>query len=189
VEFSQNGFAGARVDEIARRAKVNKATLYYHIGDKEQLYSAVLHRVFKSVADQMAERIKAAKGPLQKLEQYVRTIAENLERNPLLPPIMLREMASQGKSWPDIVVMDFARIFELLSGILTLGRETGIFREVSTLAIHLSALGPLLFLNTMESKIRAHTKDGKMLPDAVSFPENIADTVVANVLNSVLKKG
>ena len=33
--FAEVGFAGARVDEIARRADVNKASLYYHIGDKK----------------------------------------------------------------------------------------------------------------------------------------------------------
>jgi len=35
--FSRDGFNGARVDEIAREAGVNKATLYYHVGDKEAL--------------------------------------------------------------------------------------------------------------------------------------------------------
>ncbi|HQN26099.1 MAG TPA: helix-turn-helix domain-containing protein [Syntrophales bacterium] len=33
--FSERGFAGTTVDEIARRAGVNKATLYYQIGDKQ----------------------------------------------------------------------------------------------------------------------------------------------------------
>jgi len=39
--FAEQGFAGARVDEIARRAGVNKATLYYQIGDKKALYAEV----------------------------------------------------------------------------------------------------------------------------------------------------
>ena len=30
LEFAERGFAGARVDRIARRARVNKAMLYYH---------------------------------------------------------------------------------------------------------------------------------------------------------------
>jgi AcrR family transcriptional regulator len=43
--FAQIGFAGARVDDIAARAGVNKAMLYYHVGDKERLYTAVLVEV------------------------------------------------------------------------------------------------------------------------------------------------
>ncbi|MBW1769410.1 MAG: helix-turn-helix transcriptional regulator [Deltaproteobacteria bacterium] len=34
--FAESGFAGARVDEIAKRAGVNKAMIYYRIGDKKR---------------------------------------------------------------------------------------------------------------------------------------------------------
>ncbi|MFN2642505.1 MAG: TetR/AcrR family transcriptional regulator [Actinomycetota bacterium] len=44
TEFSRCGFAGARVDEIAARAGVNKALLYQHYGDKEALFRLVLER-------------------------------------------------------------------------------------------------------------------------------------------------
>ncbi len=43
-EFSAYGFAGARVDSIAQRAKINKRMLYHYFGDKEALFRAVLRR-------------------------------------------------------------------------------------------------------------------------------------------------
>jgi TetR/AcrR family transcriptional regulator len=43
-EFSAKGFAGARVDAIARRASINKRMLYHYFGDKEGLFKAVLSR-------------------------------------------------------------------------------------------------------------------------------------------------
>src|SRR5271167_2470505 len=43
-EFAANGFAGARVDAIARRAAINKRMLYHYFGDKEGLFRAVLRR-------------------------------------------------------------------------------------------------------------------------------------------------
>ena len=43
-EFADKGFAGARVDAIARRANINKRMLYHYFGDKEELFKAVLHR-------------------------------------------------------------------------------------------------------------------------------------------------
>jgi AcrR family transcriptional regulator len=48
-EFAGNGFAGARVDSIARRAGINKRMLYHYFGDKEALFREVLRR-------KMAER-------------------------------------------------------------------------------------------------------------------------------------
>jgi TetR/AcrR family transcriptional regulator len=44
AEFSARGFAGARVDAIARRARVNKRMLYYCFGTKQDLYREILRR-------------------------------------------------------------------------------------------------------------------------------------------------
>jgi len=54
-EFAANGFAGARVDAIARRAAINKRMLYHYFGDKEHLFREVLHR-------KIAERQASAEG-------------------------------------------------------------------------------------------------------------------------------
>ena len=43
-EFAAKGFAGARVDAIARQAAINKRMLYHYFGDKEDLFKAVLRR-------------------------------------------------------------------------------------------------------------------------------------------------
>src|SRR5262249_39293875 len=43
-EFAAKGFAGARVDVIARRAGINKRMLYHYFGDKEDLFREVLRR-------------------------------------------------------------------------------------------------------------------------------------------------
>lgn len=43
-EFAEKGFDGARVAEIARRARVNKALLYYYFGSKETLLEALIRR-------------------------------------------------------------------------------------------------------------------------------------------------
>jgi TetR/AcrR family transcriptional regulator len=43
-EFAAKGFAGARVDTIARRASINKRMLYHYFGNKEALFQEVLRR-------------------------------------------------------------------------------------------------------------------------------------------------
>ncbi|MFF9203970.1 TetR/AcrR family transcriptional regulator [Streptomyces sp. NPDC014986] len=44
-EFETKGFAGARIDEIARRSNVNKQLIYYYFGSKRVLHSAVMEHV------------------------------------------------------------------------------------------------------------------------------------------------
>ena len=43
-EFAKGGLAGARVDQIARRAETNERMLYYYYGSKEGLFLAVLEK-------------------------------------------------------------------------------------------------------------------------------------------------
>src|SRR6267154_4641000 len=44
--FAEQGLAGARMDEIARAAKVNKALLYYYFRSKEELHRFTLGVLF-----------------------------------------------------------------------------------------------------------------------------------------------
>jgi TetR/AcrR family transcriptional regulator len=48
-EFAESGLAGARVDEIAARAGVNKQLVYHYFGDKDALYLAVLEWVYEEI--------------------------------------------------------------------------------------------------------------------------------------------
>jgi len=48
-EFANHGLAGARVDRIAAKADANKRMLYYHIGNKEDLYLAVLEGAYEKI--------------------------------------------------------------------------------------------------------------------------------------------
>jgi TetR/AcrR family transcriptional regulator len=50
-EFADCGFAGARVDAIARRSGCNKRMLYHYFGDKEEMFRAVLrHKISQRIA-------------------------------------------------------------------------------------------------------------------------------------------
>ena len=69
--FAENGYNGTHVDEIAAQAGVNKATLYYQIGDKDTLYANVIHQVLGNVAQDIADSVAKADHPEDKLKIYV----------------------------------------------------------------------------------------------------------------------
>jgi len=50
-EFAARGFAGARVERIARRARVNKRMLYHYFGNKRELYAEVFRRKLQEKAE------------------------------------------------------------------------------------------------------------------------------------------
>ena len=49
AEFAAHGLAGARVDSIAKKAGANKRMLYYHVGNKEDLYLEVLEGAYEKI--------------------------------------------------------------------------------------------------------------------------------------------
>jgi len=53
-EFVRKGFAGARVDAIARAASVNKRMLYHYFGNKEALFRAILREGIATNLDLVA---------------------------------------------------------------------------------------------------------------------------------------
>jgi AcrR family transcriptional regulator len=63
-EFAAKGFAGARVDEIACQAAINKRMLYHYFGDKEGLFREVLRR---KIAERAAMADAASDDPAENL--------------------------------------------------------------------------------------------------------------------------
>ncbi|MEV0160521.1 TetR family transcriptional regulator [Nonomuraea fuscirosea] len=53
AEFAAHGIAGARVDRIGAAADANKALIYTHFGNKEQLFDAVMDAHVSRVLDQV----------------------------------------------------------------------------------------------------------------------------------------
>ena len=54
-EFGARGFAATTVDRIARRARVNKAMIYYHFPNKRALYTAIVRELY-AIAPRTAAR-------------------------------------------------------------------------------------------------------------------------------------
>ena len=75
VEFAARGYAGARVDRIARRARVNKAMLYYHFHSKQGLYRALLRDTFGRAAERLQAIAASAAPPADQLDRVIAAIA------------------------------------------------------------------------------------------------------------------
>jgi TetR/AcrR family transcriptional regulator len=143
-EFGQVGFSGAKVDAIARRAGVNKAGLYYHVGNKEKLYEAVLLRLFGEVAGTLEQVTPLARDPARGLAALARELAGLFLRLPMLPRIMAMEMASGGAHMPNAAMVEFRRIFGVTCTLLEQGRVAGLLRPAEPIFVHLTLVGTLV---------------------------------------------
>src|SRR5215212_758517 len=58
-EFSAQGFAAARLDDVARRAGVAKGTIYVHFRDKEALFQEIIRSVLSPFVGTLEITLKA----------------------------------------------------------------------------------------------------------------------------------
>lgn len=144
--FASIGFAGARVDEIAARAGVNKAMLYYHVGDKDKLYATVLTDTIDRVPPALLAAIANVHTPAEKLQCVLDTLASLPTHNPHFVPIMLREVASGGATLPDEMLARMAGIFRVVAEVLAEGVRQKAFRATDPLLTHVSLIGSMIFL-------------------------------------------
>src|ERR1700732_5532461 len=69
--FAQRGLAGARMDEIARVAGVNKALPYYYFRNKEELHRFVLETMIAQISGQMESPLVLAMDPPERVRALV----------------------------------------------------------------------------------------------------------------------
>ena len=189
LEFAEKGFGGARVDEIARRANVNKATLYYRIGDKEAVYHAVLDHVLGHIADEVCAAVATADGCERQIHQFITIIARNTEEMCCTAPIMLREVAGGGRNLPDVALKHMHRLLGALDSTIADGVKQGLFRPVNSFVVHMMVIGSLMLYAT-NAPIRRRIC--AQYPGSIAHPgpapmseaaEAVNDLVLASIRN------
>jgi AcrR family transcriptional regulator len=147
--FADEGFAGARVDEIARRAGVNKAMLYYHVGNKQALYTAVLTRNFDRMGEALDEALTRNGSAIERFEALMTGMARTLRALPDHPRIVLREFASAGTNLQPEVLERMVKVFGKVRGLLADGVEHGQLRATDPVMTHLALVGASLILSAV----------------------------------------
>jgi len=181
--FAERGFEGARVDDIASRAGVNKAMLYYHVGDKTALYSAVLLRNFGRLRVALDEALASGGTARQRLEAVITAVTRMVQRHPDHPRMMLREIASGAASLEPEVLAAMLELVGVVRGLIAEGTAAGEFRAIDPVLTHLTLVGAVVFLNaTMPIRDRAAA-----LGPPFSLPEPTTD--IARFINLMLLDG
>ncbi len=121
--FAEHGFAGARVDEIADRAGVNKALIYAYFGDKEGLYRAVLSSRFAAPA--AAPAAAADADPREALEELVRKFFRLLVDDRAFARLVAWDLLSAGRGGRDVLVDSAGPTLERVVELVRRARAAG----------------------------------------------------------------
>ena len=117
--FAEKGFGGARVDDIAARAAINKRMLYHYFGGKEALYKAVLEDTYVGIRSAEAELRLADRDPEEAMRQLTAFTWNYFLDHPEFLSLLNTENLMQGR-----YVRASKRIIALHSPMIALLRDT-----------------------------------------------------------------
>jgi TetR/AcrR family transcriptional regulator len=163
-EFAELGLAGARIDEIARAARVNKALLYYYFESKEHLYQGVVEQMFVTMTDALRSALETADGPPDKLLAFLDANFKVLAGQPAYARLLEQEVdivkVFLNNLKPDAAPKFFQRIAPLLAefrAVLAEGVKSGVFRPID-----IDAVLPLLLM-LVRTAVRGIPLAGKFI--------------------------
>ena len=90
--FIEKGMDGARMQEIANEAGINKALLHYYFRSKQKLFEAIFKQVFKQIFPDIKAFIHSEIPIEEKLGIFVEKYIDLLMKNPFLPSFILKEI-------------------------------------------------------------------------------------------------
>lgn len=92
IVFQKKGFAGARMQEIADEAGINKAMLHYCFKNKQLLFKAVFMNAFGQLAPQINAIFNSEETVFEKITKFTQNYISFVIENPYLPPFIIQEM-------------------------------------------------------------------------------------------------
>ena len=106
--FAEHGFAATRLEDIATRVGIRRASMVYHFKDKKALHDAVLSDVLSGLYERIRDAVEAEAAPEQRIEAAVGAWVDYVASRPATARIILRELANSGRELPQ-QVRDAAR--------------------------------------------------------------------------------
>jgi AcrR family transcriptional regulator len=90
--FVEKGLDGARMQDIADHAEINKALLHYYFRTKDKLFSAVFEMIAKKIFKKFAPVFDDDLNLEEKIRFFFREHISFLQANPRLPGFLLNEV-------------------------------------------------------------------------------------------------
>lgn len=101
--FQEKGFAGARMQEIADEADINKSMLHYYYRSKEKLFLEVFRSSVKKIFPELISILSSDDDLIIKVERVVEFYYNTFRKNPYLPSFVIHEMNQHPQRFKEFI--------------------------------------------------------------------------------------
>lgn len=182
--FGVQGFDGTTVEEISRRAGVNKALINYHFGGKGGLYRSILLDHFEATSRQVVAVRSEAGTAAERLRRIMLLVQERIRRRPTLPAVLLREAISGGPRLDASAVEFMATMAGAVQQIIRDGIAAGEFRDVNPFHAYQGLIGGFVFYFAT-TPMRARLVEAGHFPAPPLAPEEYTEHMIEMTLRGL----
>ncbi|TAJ88282.1 TetR/AcrR family transcriptional regulator [Reyranella sp.] len=147
AQFVETGFAGTRLDDVARRAGLSKAAIYLYFDDKLSLFQGVIRQAITANLMTVETMLAAHRGPVADLlPRILEFMAGRIEDTPMASIAKL--VIAESRAFPEIgqfyLKEVIGRGLPLLEELIARGIKQGEFRKVDPAMTVRSMMGAML---------------------------------------------
>ena len=142
--FLKKGYQGARMQEIADEADINKALLHYYFRSKKRLFEKIFDAAFKGFGEKVLE-VFSSNTPLEvTIWNFVDHYISFIQKNPYIPSFILNEVRED----PALIADKIPNISQAQSHLHVTIREEvekGNIRDISAMELVNTMIGLSIF--------------------------------------------
>jgi AcrR family transcriptional regulator len=161
--FYEQGFDGARMQEIARRSGMNHSMLHYYYRTKSKLFSAVFRKAALKLMPPVVAVLQSPEPLLQKIDSFVDGYLAMIRSNPHMPAFIIQELRRNPNALKEVVGEATKGVFGSLDAQVKEAVAEGVIRPVETqhLLANLLALCVFPFVARPMLQTALGTSDGE----------------------------
>lgn len=163
--FLKKGLAGARMQEIADKAKINKSLLHYYFRSKNKLFDAVFEYVFRKFSPNIFKVFEDERPFAEKVEDFVSQYIDLVAKNPFIPVFVINELNSKSPDKLTNKLKDLGARTDLIEAQIHTEIEAGRMRKGNPKHIMIDILAMIIFPFVAKPIVKElmFTGDGKKL--------------------------
>lgn len=145
IEFHQAGFDGARMQDIADNAGMNKALLHYYFRSKDELFEAVFQESFRTNFQPIIEVMQLEISLEEKVTRFVNAYISTIQIHPYIPGFVIHELNRNPQRMAAMAVSMNREAVGVFIRQLREGMDAGLYREMDPRQALVSLLSMMLF--------------------------------------------
>jgi len=151
--FAEKGYAAARLEDVAARVGIRRASIVYYFRDKRELYDAVLGDIFGDLLDRYQAVLRAPAPLPQRIEAIVDVWVGYIAERPTVARLLLWEAADGSQERTAVAAGRGAAVIAALTSAIHEGQRQGLFHPIDPIHFIVTIVGATVFFVTATSRL------------------------------------